>query len=67
MKATISGNPGKSLMKIIVDADSDRVIGMHMVGADGPEIMQARFDSVGSLCFSFDREQPLYRVHLGGR
>ena len=42
MKATISGNPGKSLMKIVVDADSDRVLGMHMVGADGPEIMQAR-------------------------
>lgn len=40
MKATISGNPGKSLMKIIVDADTDRVLGMHMVGADGPEIMQ---------------------------
>lgn len=43
MKATISGNPGKSLMKIIVDADSDRVLGMHMVGADGPEIMQVRY------------------------
>ena len=42
MKATISGNPGKSLMKIIVDADTDRVLGMHMVGADGPEIMQVR-------------------------
>lgn len=42
MKATISGNPGKSLMKIIVDADSDKVLGMHMVGADGPEIFQVR-------------------------
>ena len=42
MKATISGSPGRSLMKIVVDADSDRVVGMHMVGADGPEIMQVR-------------------------
>ena len=42
MKGTISGNEGKSMMKIIVDADSDRVLGMHMVGTDSPEIMQAR-------------------------
>ncbi len=42
MKGTISGNEGKSLMKIITDADSDRVLGMHMVGADSAEIMQAR-------------------------
>ncbi len=42
MKGTISGNEGKSMMKIIVDADSDRVLGMHMVGSDSPEIMQAR-------------------------
>ena len=30
------------MMKIIVDADSDRVLGMHMVGTDSPEIMQVR-------------------------
>ena len=42
MKGTISGNEGKSMMKIIVDADSDRVLGMHMVGSDSAEIMQAR-------------------------
>ncbi|KDD74542.1 pyridine nucleotide-disulfide oxidoreductase [Helicosporidium sp. ATCC 50920] len=40
MRNTISGNPGRSLMKIIVDAPSDRVLGMHMVGPDAGEIMQ---------------------------
>lgn len=30
----------RSLMKMIVDADSDRVLGLHMVGADAPEIIQ---------------------------
>ena len=40
MKNTISGNPGRSLMKIVVDAASDRVLGMHMVGPDCAEIMQ---------------------------
>ena len=27
-------------MKLVVDADSDKVIGAHMVGADAAEIMQ---------------------------
>lgn len=58
MKATISGNPGKSLMKIIVDADSDRVLGMHMVGADGPEIFQV---SPSMPTFPRALSQPKYR------
>lgn len=40
MKNTISGNPGRTLMKIIVDAATDRVLGFHMVGPDSAEIMQ---------------------------
>jgi glutathione reductase (NADPH) len=27
-------------MKLVVDADSDRVIGCHVVGPDAPEIVQ---------------------------
>ena len=27
-------------MKMIVDRDSDRVVGCHMAGPDGPEIIQ---------------------------
>jgi glutathione reductase (NADPH) len=40
MKNILSGRDERSLMKIIVDATSDRVIGCHMLGADAPEIVQ---------------------------
>ncbi|GHD35566.1 glutathione-disulfide reductase [Parahalioglobus pacificus] len=40
MKHTISGRDEKTLMKLIVDTASDRVVGAHMVGPDAGEIMQ---------------------------
>lgn len=40
MKHTISGRDEKSLMKLIVDTATDRVVGAHMVGPDAGEIMQ---------------------------
>ncbi|KAL4430036.1 hypothetical protein ABPG77_004406 [Micractinium sp. CCAP 211/92] len=40
MRNTISGNPGKTFMKLIVASDSDVVVGCHMVGPDSAEIMQ---------------------------
>lgn len=40
MKNTVSGNEGRGFMKIVVDAKSDRVVGMHMIGPDCAEIMQ---------------------------
>jgi glutathione reductase (NADPH) len=40
MKYTLSGRQEKTMMKIIVDAETDRVLGCHMVGVDGPEIVQ---------------------------
>ncbi len=40
MRNTISGSPVRAFMKIVVDAGSDRVLGMHMVGDDSAEIMQ---------------------------
>lgn len=40
MKNTLAGNSEKTFMKIIVDDKSDRVVGVHMVGADAGEIMQ---------------------------
>jgi glutathione reductase (NADPH) len=40
MKNTLSGRDERTLMKIIVDAESDRVVGCHMLGADAPEIVQ---------------------------
>ena len=41
MKATLSGRNTRMLMKLIVDADSDRVLGCHIVGDDAAEIIQA--------------------------
>lgn len=41
MKHTLSGRKDKILMKLIVDRASDVVVGCHIVGDDGPEIIQA--------------------------
>ncbi|MDX9874491.1 MAG: glutathione-disulfide reductase [Spongiibacteraceae bacterium] len=40
LKHTLSGNPEKTLMKLVVDAASDRVVGAHMLGPDAGEIIQ---------------------------
>jgi glutathione reductase (NADPH) len=40
MKNTISGRQEKTVMKLIVDSATDRVIGASMCGPDAPEIMQ---------------------------
>jgi glutathione reductase (NADPH) len=40
MKNTLSGNPEKMLMKLIVDGATDRVVGAHMLGSDAGEIIQ---------------------------
>jgi glutathione reductase (NADPH) len=40
MKNTLSGNPEKMLMKLIVDVATDRVVGAHMLGGEAGEIIQ---------------------------
>ena len=40
MKNTLSGNPGRALMKLVVDGDTGRVLGCHLIGPDAPEIVQ---------------------------
>ena len=40
MRNTLAGNPEQSFMKLLVDQDSDRVLGVHMVGPDAGEIIQ---------------------------
>ena len=40
MKHTLSGSDEKAFMKIIVDAKTDRVVGVHMMGPDAGEILQ---------------------------
>lgn len=40
MKHTLSGSDEKTFMKMLVDRDSDKVLGVHMVGPDAGEIIQ---------------------------
>ena len=40
MKHTIGGSDERTLMKLLVDGDTDKVVGAHMVGPDAGEIMQ---------------------------
>jgi glutathione reductase (NADPH) len=40
LKHTLSGSTERTLMKLVVDADTDRVVGLHMVGADAGETIQ---------------------------
>ncbi|MBW7849555.1 MAG: glutathione-disulfide reductase [Rhodospirillales bacterium] len=40
MKNTLSGREERTMMKLVVDRDTDRVVGAHMVGPDAPEIIQ---------------------------
>lgn len=40
LKHTLSGSQERTLMKMIVDTETDRVVGVHMVGDDAGEIIQ---------------------------
>ena len=40
LKHTLSGSTERTLMKLIVDDESDRVVGLHMVGAHAGEVVQ---------------------------
>ena len=40
LKHTLSGSTERTLMKLVVDDASDRVVGLHMVGADAGETIQ---------------------------
>jgi glutathione reductase (NADPH) len=41
MRYALSGRDEQVLIKVIVDRGTDTVLGAHMVGVDGPEIIQA--------------------------
>jgi glutathione reductase (NADPH) len=41
MKQAFIGGSERTHMKLLVDADTDRVLAVHMVGADAPEIVQS--------------------------
>jgi glutathione reductase (NADPH) len=40
LKNTVSGRDERTLMKLIVDADTDRIVGCHVMGPDAAEIVQ---------------------------
>ena len=40
LKHTLSGSTERTLMKLLVDNASDRVVGLHMVGPDAGEVVQ---------------------------
>jgi glutathione reductase (NADPH) len=40
MKHILAGNEQRVLMKLIVDANNDRVLGVHIAGVDAPDMIQ---------------------------
>ncbi len=40
LRHTLSGNGERALLKLVVDAANDRVVGLHIVGPDAGEIVQ---------------------------
>ncbi|HSV44767.1 MAG TPA: glutathione-disulfide reductase [Ramlibacter sp.] len=57
LKNTVSGRPERTMMKLIVERESQRVVGCHMVGRDAPEILQgvAIAMKCGARKIDFDR------------
>jgi glutathione reductase (NADPH) len=41
MKNVLAGRNERSLYKLVVDGETDQVVGLHMIGPDAPEILQA--------------------------
>jgi len=41
MKNVLAGRDERSLYKLVLDGDTDQVVGIHMIGPDAPEILQA--------------------------
>jgi glutathione reductase (NADPH) len=62
MKATISGRNERIYMKLVVDAETDRVLGVHILGHDAGEIIQAVAIAVtmGATKADFDRTIALH-------
>ena len=57
MKTAFAGGSQRSYMKLVVDGLNDRVLGIHMIGADAPEIVQSLAVAItcGATKRDFDR------------
>lgn len=62
MRATLSGRDERMLMKLLVDGESDRVVGCHIVGDDAAEIAQMAAIAIrmGARKEDFDRTMALH-------
>jgi glutathione reductase (NADPH) len=62
LRHTLSGRNERTMMKLVVDAASGRVLGVHMVGEDAPEIIQALAVAVrmGATKADFDATMALH-------
>jgi glutathione reductase (NADPH) len=62
MKYTIPGRDDKMLMKLVIDADSAKVLGCHILGPDAAEIVQmaAIALKIGATKADFDRTMALH-------
>ena len=41
MKNVLAGRNERALYKLVVNSETDEVVGLHMIGPDAPEILQA--------------------------
>jgi glutathione reductase (NADPH) len=41
MKNVLAGRNERALYKLVVNAETEEVVGIHMIGPDAPEILQA--------------------------
>jgi glutathione reductase (NADPH) len=62
LKHKLSGRNEKTLMKLVVDAKTDKVLGAHMIGMDAPEIIQgiAIAMNMGATKADFDRTMAVH-------
>jgi glutathione reductase (NADPH) len=62
MKAILGGREERTLMKLVVDADTDKVVGVHILGPDAAEIIQTAAIAVrmGARKADFDETMALH-------
>ncbi|RVT49630.1 glutathione-disulfide reductase [Rubrivivax albus] len=62
MKTAFAGSEERTYMKLVVDGLDDRVLGVHMLGADAPEIVQSLAVAMvaGATKRDFDRTMAIH-------
>ncbi|HEY8566445.1 MAG TPA: glutathione-disulfide reductase [Beijerinckiaceae bacterium] len=62
MKATVSGREERTFLKLLVDPASDKVVGLHVLGHDAGEIVQAAAIAItmGATKADFDRTMAVH-------